>query len=540
MKLRNSNLKKLEAQTFDVLVLGGGINGAVSAAALAGKGVKTALIDRGDFAGFTSSHSSNLVWGGIKYLESHEYFLVQALCKGRNHLMKHYPSTVKEIRFLTSIQTGFRFPVWMVYLGTLVYWGLGRFFTHPPKFLTTSRIKEIEPLIHTSNLAGGFEYSDSYLHDNDARFVFNFIRSSLDYGGIIANYVESLGAHRENNLWITQARDLLTGHEFLIRSKALVNATGPFVDTHNSLTKEQTKHHHLFSKGVHLIVDQVTPQQKVLTFFASDGRLFFMVPMGNRTCIGTTDTHVENPYTQVTVEDRKFILDNVNQLLNLPKKLTEDDIIAERCGVRPLAQQGKGGAADWVKLSRKHAIDINTKTQHLSIFGGKLTDCLNVGDEVAEIIQGFGISIPYANYCWYGEPAGSIKDEFFHQAKLLGLDQMTQLASGEVISQRLWRRYGTRALSMLEHIRENPAEAEILIKATEYLRCEIKEAATSEMITKLDDFLRRRSKIALILQRNEILTSPGLQEACEILFGEEAKTKLQEYIQLTEKPPTSN
>jgi len=118
MDLRKSNIERLKQQdrVFDVLVLGGGVNGAVSAASLSAKGAKVALIDRGDFAGLTSSNSSNLAWGGIKYLESHEYFLVNNLCKSRNHLMRSYPSTVKEIRFLTTIAEGFRFPSWFVYL----------------------------------------------------------------------------------------------------------------------------------------------------------------------------------------------------------------------------------------------------------------------------------------------------------------------------------------------------------------------------------------------------------------------------------------
>ena len=124
MDLRTSNIERLKSdnRSYDVLVIGGCINGAVSAAALAAKGVKTALIDRGDFAGETSSNSSNLAWGGIKYLESHEYLLVNKLCKSRNHLMESYPSTVKEIRFLTTIAKGFRHPVFLVYLGTIFYW----------------------------------------------------------------------------------------------------------------------------------------------------------------------------------------------------------------------------------------------------------------------------------------------------------------------------------------------------------------------------------------------------------------------------------
>ena len=170
MNLRSSNIDRLKDKNrvFDVLVLGGGINGAVSAAALSGKGAKVALIDRGDFAGLTSSNSSNLAWGGIKYLESYEFLLVNNLCKSRNHLMRSYPSTVKEIRFLTTIEKGFRYPVFLVYLSTLFYWLIGRFFTQGPDFMTVNTLRKREPSINTKNAAGGFEYSDAYLYDNDA------------------------------------------------------------------------------------------------------------------------------------------------------------------------------------------------------------------------------------------------------------------------------------------------------------------------------------------------------------------------------------
>ena len=537
-QLRKSNIQKLPNSTFDVLIVGGGINGAVSAAALAAKGAKVALIDKGDFAGFTSSNSSNLAWGGIKYLESYEYTLVNKLCKSRNHLMRSYPSTVKEIRFLTSIQRGFRFPPFFIYLGTVLYWLMGRFFTKMPHFLTAAKIKQQEEVIDTSNVSGGFEYSDAYLHDNDARFVFNFIRSSMSYGCIAANYVQSLGSRKEDGVWLTQARDTITGEELCICSKSIINACGPFVDPLNQLNKEETEHHHLFSKGIHLIVNNITDSKKILTFFADDGRLFFVIPMGPKTCIGTTDTQVDSPYAYVTDEDRHFVLDNVNKLLSLDTPLSTDDIIAERCGVRPLAIKGTGGKADWVQLSRKHAIDVNKDSQYLSIFGGKLTDCINVGDEVAGIIASFGIPLPYQDFKWYGEANNTVKHEFFHRAKLMGFDDLTPPSSSEPLTTRFWRRYGRNAINMLESIRENPTKAELLIENSEYLRVEIEHAAEREMVTKLEDFLRRRSKISLVVPKEDIIKAPGLQEACEILFGDEAQTKLQEYIASVAEPST--
>lgn len=528
--LRSTNMDKLREQEFDVLVLGGGINGAVAAASLAGRGVRVALIDKGDFASGVSSSSSNLAWGGIKYLETFEFLLVNKLCKSRNKLMRAYPSTVKEIRFFTAIQRGFRFWPFFVFLGTVLYWIMGRFVTKAPRYHSARAIETAEPVINNDDTAGGFEYSDCYLYDNDARFVFNFIRKSLNYGCIAANYVESLGARREGDGWITSARDATTGALFDIRSKVVVNACGPYVDIQNDASGEQTGYHHLFSKGIHLIVDQITDNQRVLTFFASDGRLFFLIPMGPKTCIGTTDTQVDSPAVEVTDEDRDFVLSNANALLDLDKPLTRADIIAERVGVRPLAMQGEGGKADWVKLSRKHVIEVDEQTKHLSIFGGKLTDCLNVGDEVAEWVARLGVDVPEPDNHWYGEPGAELRDEFLLQAKLMELDSMTHASSSEPLSERFWRRYGESAFGLLERIREDESCVELLIENSEYTRCEIELAARREMITKLEDFMRRRSKIEQVVRWEEIARAPGLREACEILFGEEAEERLQEYL----------
>ena len=535
MNLRNSNVKKLGHETYDVLIIGGGINGAVSAASLAAKGVKVALIDKNDFASGTSSQSSNLAWGGIKYLESYEFLLVSKLCKSRNHLMESYPSTVKEIRFLTTIAKGFRYPVFLVYLSTLLYWLIGRFVTRAPNYHTTGKLEQIEPLIDTANAQGGFEYSDCYLYDNDARFVFNFIRTAMNYDCIAANYVESLASARKGGVWETQARDTISGEHFSIHSKVLINACGPWVDQYNQLIGQHTEYHHLFSKGIHLIVDKMTECERVLTFFASDGRLFFVIPMGPKTCIGTTDTQVESPNAVVTEKDREFVLSNINALLDLETPLTQQDIIAERCGVRPLAKRketGNGGdeIADWIKLSRKHEIDVNRDDQFISIFGGKLTDCLNVGNEVTEWVAKLGVDVPWRDKKWYGEPDRALHEEFLHQARLLELDAMTAPSSSEQLSVRLWRRYGENALEILEAIREDPERGKLLIENAEYLRAEIELAARREMITRLDDFLRRRSKISQVVRHQDLVNAQGLKEACSILFGSEADEKLEEYV----------
>jgi glycerol-3-phosphate dehydrogenase len=531
MKLRDTNLAKLSAQEFDVCVVGGGINGAVSAAALAARGVRVALVDRGDFAGVTSQESSNLAWGGIKYMESYEFGLVRKLCRARNRLIRAYPSTVQEIGFFVTPPKGFRHTRFLVWFGAWLYWFIGGCFTHRPRLLSQRDMAREEPIILLSGASGGVEYFDAFLHDNDARFVWNFVRSALNWGCIAANYVEVEKATREGGLFRIEARDTLRGGPITIRARLMINACGPLADPLNARLGIKTAHRHILSKGIHLIVPRLIPSRRVLTFFASDGRPFFMIPMGPCTCIGTTDTPADRVERRATEEDRRFVLDNINRRLNLDAPLTEKDIVAERCGVRPLAvtaSESERGERDWVQLSRKHVIEV--VGQVLTIFGGKLTDCLNVGDEISEQVQLLGIDVPFSDRPYYGEPPEAVKDEFFHQARRMKLDDMTSPSSSEPLSERLWRRYGAEATVLLESIRQDPRNAEVLIENAEYIRCEIEQAARREMVSKLDDFLRRRSKIALVVSRERLRDAAGLREACDILFGEEAEAKLEEYF----------
>ncbi|MEN7341672.1 MAG: FAD-dependent oxidoreductase [Pseudomonadota bacterium] len=528
--LRETNIAKLNGGHFDVFVAGAGINGAVSAAALAARGVKTAIVDAGDFAGETSSQSSNLAWGGIKYLENQEFGLVWNLCKSRNKLMRAYPSTVKEARFLAAVPKGFRWPRFMLYAGALLYWVFGRFATRAPSYLSRDALIAREPVLRADATTGGMEYSDCYLYDNDARFVFNFVRDAMDSGATAANYVRVTDAARLEGQWRIDLRNEETGETFSCTADVLVNACGPEVDTLNALSEQTTDHHHVFSKGIHLIVDRVTDSKRILTSFASDGRLYFAIPMGARTCIGTTDTRVETWETEVTEDDRQFVLDNANHLLSLEDPLTRDDIISERCGVRPLVVTSGSATGDWLELSRKHAIDVDTSRQHLSIFGGKLTDCLNVGDEVCDYVAALGISLQAQEGDWFGEAGVETRKEFMRQAQLMDLDAYTHPNSTEPLTERFWRRYGPNAIGMLERIRENPDRAKPLMRNTDYLRCEVEYTGRREMVTRLDDFLRRRSKITMVVREEEIINAPGLHEACRLLFGDQASDKLQEYI----------
>jgi alpha-glycerophosphate oxidase/glycerol-3-phosphate dehydrogenase len=481
--LRKNCIENARSRVQDCLVIGAGINGAVAAAALTGRGATVTVIDKGDFASFTSQESSNLAWGGIKYLESYEFGLVWKLCKCRNQLMQAYPGQVREIRFFTSIAKGFRKPRIVLYLGALLYWFMGRCRTRPPRLLSRKTIQGEAPMVDPSDLVGGLEYSDCYLVENDTRFTFGFILKVLKAGGNGINYMELISTERRDELWHCTLRDHISGGLFELQAKTIVNAAGPFADRVNALLGIESDFKHIFSKGAHIIVPQVTETEHVLTFFASDGRLFFMVPMGNRTCIGTTDTRVDNETVEPTSNDVEFLLSNANALLDRERPLTVKDVIAKRCGVRPLVvkKEARVGNADWTALSRKHEIDVHPEQKMCSIYGGKLTDCLNVGDEITEIIESFGIALNQSNH-WFGEDAP--RDE---------------TDTGDPVIGHLGRR-------------------------------QIQRMAESEMVVHLEDFLRRRTMLELTMGRAALRTDPGLQEAAGILFGENADAELERYL----------
>lgn len=534
MTLRSTSLERLANGAFDVLIVGGGINGAVSAAVLAGRGASVAVIDRGDFGGFTSQESSNLVWGGFKYLENYEIPLVRGLCKSRNRLVEAYPDNVKSIGFLASLDRSSPYPPALAATGAAAYWALGSFKTPRPKKLTPEDIAEAEPVIRTDGLAGGIEYFDAYIKDNDARFVFGFIRSAIEASAVAANYVELVDGTWDGNRWRLELRDVDSGGEPLTcHAKIVINAAGPFVDPLNASWGVKTKHKIVFSKGIHLVVPQITRNERVLAFFDDTQRLFYVIPMGHRSVIGTTDTRTDDPYTEVEPVDREFLLDQINARLQLDEPLTVDSIVAERTGVRPLVVRRTSGSTDskdWTSLSRKHELEVDQRRNVVTIFGGKLTDCLNVGEEVADAVQGLGLPLEDDAGTWFGEPAKQTRSEFFRQAKLMKLDDLRTKPAFEPLSVRLWRRYGRRAFAMLDVIRQDPDMATDIMKNADYLRVELHVAAGTEMVTKLEDFLRRRSKISLVVRDAVIRESEGLREVCEILFGDQAQAKMDEYL----------
>ena len=515
VSLRDDNLGNIDGGTFDVVVVGGGINGAVSAAALAGRGISIAVIDRADFASATSQESSNLVWGGFKYLQNYELGLVAKLCRSRNRLMSAYPTRITELPFLATLDNSAPFPSWLAALGTVGYWGIGRFATRPPRFYRRRSIGEIEPIVRGDTADAAVEYGDAYLKDNDARFVWGFVRSALDRGATAANYLELDDASWDGAGWDLTLRDVETGRRLTARAGALVNAAGPHVDRLNDRWGVQTEHRIVYSKGIHLVVPRLTDSERVLAFFDDTQRLFYVIPMAQRSVIGTTDTRTTDPDEGITDDDRYFLLKQINARLNLAQPLAIEDVISERCGVRPLVVPDDGEdrtEQDWTSLSRKHEIEIDTDRRVVTVFGGKLTDCLNVGEHVVDAVGELGVDVETSNDHWYGEPSSKERRKFLKAAARVGLAVPPQIEREDTLAAVLWRRHGRAAEAIVAAVADDPSAAGPVLADSDIVRAELALYAEREMIVRLDDFLRRRTKLAIVHRPADLAADPGLDE----------------------------
>jgi len=502
--MRSELLERLGTGRFDVLVVGGGVNGAVSAAALAAGGAAVALVERGDFAGLTSQETSNLVWGGVKYLQSRELRLVWSLCGARNRLVAAFPGRVRPTRFLGVLDGGAPVGRHVAGAGAALYWALGRGVTPRPRSYGPRRAAAVEPLVAIPGLRGAVEYWDARLVDGDARFVWDFVASALSHGAVVANYVALVAAERSASGWRARLRDVRTGEELETTARVVVNAAGPLAPEVGGLLGAASRHGLALSKGVHLVVPRIVAADRVVAMFDDDSRPFFVIPLGDRTMIGTTDTRVapdEVDAVAVADDDRAFLLDQVNRRLALERPLTSADVVAERAGVRPLVltgEAGEGASADWLTLSRRHRVDADTRRGVVTILGGKLTDCVNVGEEIVGVMSAFGLEVRSVSL-WYRSPG------------LPGAAELRRLAreslparghpdgrhdedhGGAAMVEALWRRQGRKAHRVLATWRADPASAVEILPGTAVSRAELDLMVREELVVTPEDLFRRRT-----------------------------------------------
>jgi glycerol-3-phosphate dehydrogenase len=509
MRTEEYDLSRISDGQYDAVVVGAGINGAVSAAALSSRGLKVLILDQGDFASFTSQESSNLVWGGIKYLQSYEFWLVFKLSLARARLMKEYPNRVRKIGFLAALGPNAPFGPVLGTLGTLLYWAIGLFSTPAPRTFGMKSALEVEPNLSRNKLRGAVRYFDGMLPDNDSRFVWDFVNKAVSLGADARNYTRVDSADRVGHGWALKVTDVISGEAAEIKTKAIVNAAGPMASTFLTSAKTSAKTSLVFSKGIHLVVPRLASDDRVLAFWDEQNRLFYVIPMGDRSVIGTTDTRVIDPHTEVNDEDRDFVLRQINLSMGLPKPLTKNDIIAERSGVRALVVGGKNMSeeVDWHKLSRKHVVEVDKAGQILTIFGGKLTDCLNVGAEVITEFKKMGFKLEKKRK-WYGEDSGLMPESFLKSVEAL----VESAEDSRRIAKGIWRRHGSKAKGIIDAGLAKGENLEEVFEGTGITYLELKHVIASERVLTAEDLLRRRLPIAMTRSAIEIANNKKLQQ----------------------------
>ena len=353
---------------FDLFIVGGGINGTGIAADAAGRGLSVGLCEMGDLAHATSSSSSKLIHGGLRYLEHYEFRLVREALTEREVLLKIAPHLVTPLRFQMPHRPHLR-PAWLIRLGLFLYDNLGKrealAGSHGVKYGADSPLK--------SDISKGFEYSDCWV--DDARLVVINALSAQQNGADIFARTRCTSAKRENGQWLITLEDQLTKEVHEITANALVNAAGPWVSSFIKSQMEQKPPYGIrMIKGSHIVVPRLYQHANAFIMQNTDKRIVFAIPYREHyTLIGTTDVeyHGDPDKVAISEEETQYILGVANQ--HFKKQLTPADIVWSYSGVRPLLEDESDNPSAVTRDYTLHLDDANSQAPLLSIFGGKIT-----------------------------------------------------------------------------------------------------------------------------------------------------------------------
>ena len=494
---RRTALARLADEQFDVLVIGGGITGAGVALDAASRGLRTALVERDDFASGTSSKSSKLVHGGLRYLQQKEFVLVYENLAERQRLLDNAPHLVHPLPFLIPLfgkEGVVNKAVVRIYSNALWLYDLtgGLRIGKLHKRVTREEALAHVPTLDTRRLVAGFLYYDA--QTDDARLTLTIARTAaVNYGVAAVNHAGVTALLKDAEGRAAGAR-LDNGIE--VRARAVVNAAGVWSDDVRALDEGRHPQTIRPAKGIHLTV----PWSKVRCDIAAvipvrkDGRSIFVVPWGDRVYIGTTDTDYDGPLDNplCTPDDVAYLLDAVNASLLEPLK--EDDVLGTWAGLRPLVRDAKSEKT--ADLSRRHAVG-RSASGVITVTGGKLTTYRKMAaDSVDQVVATLG----------HGGRGRTKRSRTKHLALqgANGTDELrapgaaARLGTSDAVLEHLVGRYGGDARTLLAMTAAQPALAEPLVPTLPYLRVEALYAARYEMATTVDDVLARRTRARLL------------------------------------------
>ncbi|MGM7644987.1 glycerol-3-phosphate dehydrogenase [Nocardia sp. JW2] len=506
---------------IDVLVIGGGVTGAGAALDAAARGLSVTLVEARDFAAGTSSRSSKLIHGGLRYLEQMDFTLVREALKERGLLLNSLaPHLVRPVPFLFPL----RHRVWeRAYIGAgiALYDTLGGARTVPMhKHLTRSGALDLAPALRDDAMTGAIRYYDAQV--DDARHTMMIARTAAEQGATVLTRTQVIGLERDGERVVgARVLDLETGAAHTVRARTVISATGVWTDDMISMTGVDFPFHVQMSKGVHILVPRDRLDLHTGLIMRTEKSVLFVIPWAEHWIIGTTDTpwSLDKNHPTATAADVDYILEHVNAVLREP--LTRADIVGTYAGLRPLMT---GASKETAKLSREHAVAEPVPGLFV-IAGGKYTTYRVMAEDVvdaaaARLARHVPASptarLPILGADGYREMLAATKES----ATRTGL-------SPEQV-RHLLDRYGSLATDLFDLVGADPALRAPLAGAPGYLAAEIVYAVTHEGALHLDDLLTRRTRISIEVPDRGLAAAPVVARLVAPLLGwDDATTELE-------------
>ena len=463
----------------DLLIIGGGINGVGIARDASGRGLKVTLIEKGDLASKTSSWSTKLIHGGIRYLENYEFRLVRESLKEREVIRKIAPHITKPIRFVLPHVPSLR-PTWLIRLGLMLYDWMGGFISFPKSKVVNLGTDYNENPIKP-NFLTGYEYSDLFV--DDARLVLLNAQDAISRGAKIYTNSKVQKVVRKKNYW-----EVFLSNGEILQSKVIINASGPYVlDVLKNIIGIESKKKIRHVQGSHIITERLYIGEQAYILQLSDKRIIFLIPYLDKfTLIGTTDHEVktyDNP--EITDIEKNYLIKSVNKFIK--KEITEDDIIWTYSGVRPLVEDLNENAS---KITRDYTFEIDDNgAPILTIFGGKLTTYRKLSEHALKKISKY---IKITNKSWTG-------NEILPGAKEI-IDKKFLIP--EKLLKRLIKTYGDKIINLNQYYQSFMDGGEHIFE--DLYEFEIKYLVQEEMAKTPEDILFRRTKLGIKFPKEKL------------------------------------
>ncbi len=508
MRHRSEAWRKIDGGSFDVCVIGGGATGSGTALDAQLRGLNTLLIEAGDFASATSSRSTKLIHGGIRYLQEAvtdldpgQYNVVKRALRERRFMLDNARFLAHPMEFLVPCYT--RWEVFYYGVGTKIYdriAGKHNFFSS--RYRPAKDALARWPLLQSEGLKGTIAYADGQF--DDARYCIALVQTFSEAGGEAVNHarVVRLGQDASGKICEAEIEDQLTGAKTSVRARIFVNCTGPYSDHIRAMANPGVEKRLRLSKGVHILLplDERTTDAMVVPK-TDDGRVIFAIPWLGRLLVGTTDDEVTHEDELVVKRsEAEYLLRQLNRYLSWPFAI--EDIVGGFAGVRPLVSQGKG--AKTKKLIREHEVEVDRESGLISVLGGKWTTYRAMAEDAVNAVQQ-RLGLPVRG-CVTREHhlSGSegYSDAYPH-------DLVASYGVSERTARHLSEKFGTKAAAVLDLAKREPGLTQVLVDGHPAIRAEIAYSARNEMAATLDDVLERRTGLQFFSWEAAVEAAPA-------------------------------